>query len=164
VIPRPNVCCFSMHRFLGYDVHTLTHHYIAFIMDLGLLLMLLVIWKPLALLLIYLELWVRILVLSVVYLFRFLAVRGARAVSKVDPTVHKAATHKLEKVLELPKHRQRKGWLRQQHNDLWDCITCVISLSLALRFVSGTPSHVELRKHDRLVRMSFLYRVFRHFI
>lgn len=154
----------SMHRFLGYDTQTLTHHSIAFLMDLGLLFMLLFIWKPLALCLIYAELWVRIAVLSVVYLFRFLAVGGARAVAKVDPTRHKSATQKLEKVLELPKHRQRKDWLRQQHNELWDCITCVYSLSLALRFISGRPSSVELRKHDRLARISVLYRVFRHII
>lgn len=153
-----------MHRFLGYDMETLTHHYVSFVMDLGLLLMLILIWKPLALCLIYIELWGRIIVLSVVYLVRYLLVGGARAVSKVDPTEHKAATHKLEKVLELPKHRKRKVWLRQQHNELWDCITCVYSLSLALRFISGLPSSVELRKHEILTRNSLLYRVFRHII
>lgn len=161
----PLMCVvFSMHRFLGYDMQNITHQYIAFVLDLGLLFMLLFVWKPLALCLIYLELWVRIVVLSVVYAFRFLAVGGANAVAKVDPTTHKAATHKLEKVLELPKHRNRKEWLRRQHNELWDCITCVYSLSLALRFISGLPSNVELRKHDRLARISLLYRVFRHII
>jgi len=58
----------------------------------------------------------------------------------------------------------RKKWLREQHNDLWDCVTCVYSLSLFLRFISGRPSSVELRKHDRLARSSVLYRVFRHII
>jgi hypothetical protein len=153
-----------MHRFLGYDMQNITHQGIAFIMDLGLLMMLLFVWKPLALCLIYLELWARIAVLSVIYFFKYLAVGGARAVSRVDPTKHKSATHQLEKVLELPKHRSRKEWLRQQHNELWDCITCVYSLSLALRFISGRPSSVELRKHDRLARISVLYRVFRHII
>eukprot|EP01032_Pedospumella_encystans_P022049 gene22049-24997_t len=153
----------SMHRFLGYDVKSLTHYSMAFVMDLGLLVLLLCVWKPLALCLIYLELWARIAVLSVVYLVRYLLVGTTQAAFKMDTSTDKAAAHRLEKVLELPKHN-RKQWLRQQHDDLWDCITCVYSLSLAMRFISGRPSSVELRKHDRLARISVLYRVFRHII
>lgn len=152
-----------MHRFLGYDVQNMTHQYMAFVMDLGLLVLLLCVWKPLALCLIYLELWARIAVLSVVYLVRYLLVGSARAVHRMDTSANKSASLRLEKALELPRHR-RKEWLRQQHNDLWDCLTCVYSLSLAMRFISGRPSSVELRKHDRLARISLLYRVFRHII
>ncbi len=154
-----------MHRFLGYDVQSLTHQYMAFVLDLGLLVLLLCVWKPLALSLIYLELWARICVLSVVYAARYLLVGATRAVYKMDTSVDKAASARLEKALEgeLPRHH-RKEWLRQQHNDLWDCVTCVYSLSLAMRFISGRPSSVELRKHDRLARISLLYRVFRHII
>jgi len=152
----------SMHRFLGYDPNKLTYQYVGFIADFLLLVLLIVVWKPLALILIYLELWVRIIWLSLVYLFRFLAVGTTRAVSNVDHTANKYATHKVEQLLEVPQNRKR--WLREQHNELWDCITCVYSLSLFLRFISGRPSSVELRKHDRLARSSLLYRVFRHII
>jgi len=152
-----------MHRFLGYDVQNMTHQYMAFVMDLGLLVLLLCVWKPLALCLIYLELWARIAVLSVVYFVRYLLVGSARAAHKMDTSADKATAHRLERALELPRHN-RKEWLRQQHNDLWDCLTCVYSLSLAMRFISGRPSSVELRKHDRLARISLLYRVFRHII
>jgi hypothetical protein len=159
-----HLCCFfSMHRFLGYDMQNMTSHWIAFVMDLGLLVLLLCVWKPMALCLIYMELWARIWVLSAVYFVKYLAVGATSAVSRVDLTKDKEATHKLERALELPS-RNRKEWLRQQHNDLWDCITCVYSVSLAMRFISGRPSNVELRKHDRLARISVLYRVFRHII
>lgn len=154
-----------MHRFLGYDMQNITHQYIAFFLDLGLLFMLIFVWKPLALCLIYLELWTRIVILSIVYLCKYLAVGSVRTMSHIDPTKHKTATHKLEEVFELPKYRNRKEWLRRQHNDLWDCITCVYSLSLFMRFLSTYgPSNATLRKHDRLARNSMLYRVFRHFI
>ena len=151
-----------MHRFLGYDVQNMTHQSMAFIMDLGLLILLLCVWKPLALILIYIELWARIFVLSAVYFVRYLLVGTTRAVHQMDTTKAKTASARLSQVLELPHHK--KQWLRQQHNDLWDCIACVYSLSLALRFISGRPSSVELRKHDRLARISVLYRVFRHII
>ena len=48
-----------------------------------------------------------------------------------------------------------------------DKFLCICSLSLLLRFLPGTfnrPSNVYLRKHDRLYRHSFLYRILRHVI
>jgi hypothetical protein len=152
-----------MHRFLGYDVKNMTHEYVAFFVDLGLLFLLLLVWKPMALCLIYLELWVRIVVLSVVYFVKMLLFGTTSAVSRMDVTNNKLATKKLESYLEVPTVN-KKAWLRLQHNELWDCLSCVYSLSLALRFISGRPSSVTLRKHDRLARVSVLYRVFRHII
>jgi hypothetical protein len=95
-----------------------------------LLIVFVVLWKPLALALIYLELQVHILL----HLVRF--------------------------VLGLPL-----WWSTNDHLDkAWDCLGCIFSLSLALRFFTSRPSSVELRKHDRLQKRSILYRVFRHII
>jgi hypothetical protein len=54
----------------------------------------------------------------------------------------------------------------QKHKlkELWECIICLGSLSLLFRFISGGPSTVELRKHDKLAKASIFYRIFRHII
>lgn len=122
----------SMHRFLGYDLSNLTNEFVAFVMDLGLLLLLFFVWKPIALMLIYLEVLIRMLIHCCVVI--------------------------IEKLL----------WRRpSQYNRLkqvWECFTCVWSLSLLLRFFTPACSSVELRKHDKLAKISVLYRVFRHII
>eukprot|EP00601_Ochromonadales_sp_CCMP2298_P001293 CAMPEP_0173179902 /NCGR_PEP_ID=MMETSP1141-20130122/6402_1 /TAXON_ID=483371 /ORGANISM="non described non described, Strain CCMP2298" /LENGTH=354 /DNA_ID=CAMNT_0014102661 /DNA_START=260 /DNA_END=1321 /DNA_ORIENTATION=- len=105
----------SMHRFLGYDTNNM--HLLFFVMDFFLLLLLILLWKPLALCLIYIELWVRIGWLSLVYLFHCLAVRTTKAVSEGKSSAHRLATQKIEELLEMPLNR--KKWLREQHNDLW---------------------------------------------
>jgi len=50
----------SMHRFLGYDLFDITHQYVSFTMDLLLLLFLLLVWRPVALVAIYFELFFRL--------------------------------------------------------------------------------------------------------
>lgn len=117
----------SMHRFLGYNVADLTHEYFSFIADLLLLLMLFVVWKPLALILIYAELIIRMVI-------RFVQI-----------------------VLTSPL-----SWRR--YSECCEYFTCVWSLSLLLRFFTPACSSVELRKHDKLAKLSILYRVFRHII
>ena len=55
----------TMHRFLGYDLAKLTHEYVSFTLDFFLLVLLLVVWRPLVLLLIYCELILRLVVLII---------------------------------------------------------------------------------------------------
>ena len=47
-----------------------------------------------------------------------------------------------------------------------NCLKCIFSLSLLLRFFSGfdRKSSAELRKHDILYKYSALYRILRHII
>jgi hypothetical protein len=54
----------SVHRFLGYNLGNMTHEYVSFTMDFLLLVIFLVLLKPLALLLIYIELLLWILYYS----------------------------------------------------------------------------------------------------
>lgn len=143
----------SLHRFLGYDLHTFTNYYVAFALDLYLLLMLLLLWKPLALLLIYLELLVRTLYLTAVLIFKITGVHFL-----VVRVLLSNSTSRTAKQVE-------EGILGSSLEELSDCLRCVFSLSLVLRFFSGRPTpSVELRKHDRLAKHSLLYRVFRHII
>lgn len=46
----------------------------------------------------------------------------------------------------------------------WECVSCLWSVSLLMRFLTGGPSSATLRKHDKLARNSMVYRIFRHMI
>lgn len=164
-----------MHRFLGYDMQNMTHQYLAFFLDLVLLSLLLILLKPVALLLIYLELWIHIFILSIIYFIKVLSDRMLLSLYNVHvsmlfnnnsstSTSTTTTTRRSFQGVEEYIPQRGKAWLRKQNNDLWDCITCVFSLSLLLRFISGRPSVVKLRKDDRLTRLSLLYRIFRHVI
>lgn len=164
-----------MHRFLGYDMQNMTHQYLAFFLDLVLLSLLLILLKPVALLLIYLELWIHIFILSIIYFIKVLSDRMLLSLYNVHVSMlfnnnsstsasTTTTTRRSFQGVEEYIPQRGKAWLRKQNNDLWDCITCVFSLSLLLRFISGRPSVVKLRKDDRLTRLSLLYRIFRHVI
>ena len=43
-----------------------------------------------------------------------------------------------------------------------DCFLCLFSLSLFLRFFSFYPSTIQLKKHSRLQRVSIIYRILHH--
>lgn len=156
-----------MHRFLGYDLANMTNQHIAFVMDLLLLMLLVCLWKPLALLLIYIELFVRIIVLAVVSCL--VMVWDLFPPFLIQSIIKKAYVLVIPDFVGLAFLRKHavKGSRRRRCkvlHDLWECFTCVGSLSLLLRFISGPPSVVELRKHNRLAKYSVLYRLFRHII
>lgn len=150
----------SMQRFLGYDM---SHRYLSFVLDFFLLVLLVCVWKPLALLLIYGELFCRLLLLSTFSLLQ--------SVTELYPSTlllkpyylvmsRLMGTVFLQGVNQLASKKKRAKMVRE----LWECFTCVWSLSLLLRFISGRPSQVELRKHKRLAKFSVIYRVFMHII
>jgi hypothetical protein len=167
------VFLFSLHRFLGYDTsYVMKHQYITFTLDFLLLLVLLVIVKPLVLILIYLELLVRLLLLSCFTFissawelsprsmvrkhifqpfFSFVFYFTGGFILSPDYSLSTYATH----VGKRNAKRKR---------DLWECIMCVASLSLLMRFFTGPPSSTELKQHKKLAKMSFLYRFFHHII
>lgn len=156
-----------MHRFLGYDLQSITHQSVSFALDFVLLVVLIFLWKPLALLLIYSELLLRILVLSVVAAMQ--AVWDLRPVSVVRAAVMKPYYLAMSYLMGLAflQLAAEEAWKQrkvQTQRELLECISCVWSLSLLLRFISGGPSSSALRKHDKLHKLSILYRVFRHII
>jgi hypothetical protein len=144
----------SVHRFLGYNLGNLTHDYVSFTMDFLLLVVFLVLLKPLALLFIYVELLLRIIVLA-----------GTRRMRNAITNFQyfRSFTLFFFFVLYTVTSPIRRRGMKSDRKAL-DCFSCIFSLSLMLRFFSGRPSSVELRKHDRLARLSILYRIFRHII
>jgi hypothetical protein len=160
-----------MHRFLGYDLRNMTNHYIYFFMDFVLLMLLIFVWKPIALCLIYIELILRIVCLSILLVvnvvFEFylpLIIRKFIILPYFKTLSNVIGTKIFKKLSEEDDNTFSTLQIRKIYKDLWHCVTCFYSLSLFLRFLTVRPSSVELRKHDRLARASLLYRIFRHII
>lgn len=156
----------SVNRFLGYDVGNLTHEYVSFLMDFVLLVLLVVVWRPAALLLIYVELWAQLtveLVSSLIAesyttlplsLFSFLMFQNWVVTGWVSALVC------VEKVLIFGFSTVASKKLR----NCGDYFSCIFSLSLMLRFLRPACPREVLRKHQRLAKISILYRVFCHMI
>lgn len=155
----------SFHRFLGYDVKSLTHEYVSFILDFILLMLLVLVWKPIALCLIYMELLLRIGLLTMsTTVHTILSMYPTSILQKliIRPYI-KFMTYCIGiAFLEQRPHEvvPRDAALR----DLWECLTCVASLSLLMKFFSHKPNIEDLRKHKKLAKFSFVYRFFRHMI
>lgn len=157
--------CVSAHRLMGYNVRDCTHSYVAYLLDFSLILGLIFIWKPLVLLLIYVELclWlVKNFLVTVVHecydLFPMISLSTAFLGFEHYHTTLYITTPILTVIKMIligpsPAHKL---------SDLWECISCMGSLSLLSRFISLKLSKKELRKHQKLLRMSFVYRFVRH--
>ena len=156
-----------MHRFLGYNLQSVTNDTVGFAIDFLLLVVLLFIWKPLALLVIYAELLLRVVALCMLTVLQ--ALWDVRPFAVLRQAVMKPYYLALAyfggmaflHIVADDAWRQRK---LQTRRELMECVVCVASLSLLLRFISGGPSSVDMRKHDKLHKHSVLYRVFRHII
>ena len=164
----------TMHRFLGYNYSSLAANVINFCLDLGLLLVFLIFLKPLALALIYVELFLRVLL-------GVLGILGSHVMMLLSlPLVLMLSLpYQLGKGLGFDKPREVRGfekWARAWGDKdkarirvtfLGDKMSCLFSLSLVLRFLPGSfnkPSDRNLRKHDKLYMHSMLYRILRHII
>jgi hypothetical protein len=157
----------SIHRFIGYDLKHMVGQHISFVADLVLLLLLFIIWKPICLGLIYFELWLRIIALSVQICFHFVCETAGIAINT-------SLLVPLHKILSKGKFTVDKSMMllvvpitvtrRRKAKKLLECVSCAFSLSLLLRFISGRSANFESRRHDELARVSVLYRIFRHII
>jgi hypothetical protein len=130
--------------------------------------------KPLALILIYVELILRV-VLGVI------GIIGSHLMMIISfpLVVMLSLPYQVGKGLGFEKSSEVRGvekWARQWGNRektkrrltfLGDKMSCLFSLGLLLRFLPGSfnkPSDRNLRKHDKLYRHSMLYRILRHII
>lgn len=158
----------SMHRFLGFDVANLTHSSVSMLMDFFLYLLLLLVWKPLAITMIYMELFVKVIILvsaSVLYelydLFPMLFVGYALLAPQWSLLTWMCAFTAVIKLLLVgPASGSHLG-------ELWDCIRCIGSASLLRRYVPTSLYNLStdpLRKHVHLNKNSLVYRVVRHFL
>lgn len=165
----------NMHRFLGYDLRNISGEFLHFMMDFWLLVLLIFLWKPMALLLIYGELVCRMTIYFVTAVWLTLwETLIAPLLMLCSPLVPQQV--KSYMLVRLPKRwrvASERGKGKRTSGESpsavrlhrsWDCFTCLWSLSLLLRFFTPACSSVELRKHDRLAKLSIVYRIFRHII
>jgi hypothetical protein len=158
----------SVHRFLGFDVADLTHSSVSVIMDFFLYLLLLLVWKPTAITLIYLELFVKVIMLvtaSVLYelfdLLPMLFVGYAFLAPHVALFCWMLLFTGIVKLLLVgPASGSHLG-------DLWEVVRCIGSASLLKRYIPIPLRKLTtdpLRKHVHLNKKSLVYRVVRHFV
>ena len=157
----------SLHRFLGFQPQNFFNSYIVLIGDTVLFLVLILFWKPFALTMIYAELILKIiahLTLGVIREFLQMLPMILLCLALCGPHITLAwglslvlLAQKIVSVGPAVAFKSRRG-------ELWDCVACLGSLSLARRFVSGGLSVDEIRQNDRLVQTSVVYRIVRHII
>lgn len=158
----------SMHRFLGYNYSGFTHNVLNFVMDLGLLICFVLVLKPLALVTIYAELILRLfgticIAIGSEFLMLFVPILNASFGMFPSSVKPKAVAVVEQAVSDFSTTKSRDLRL----SAIEDKLLCIFSLSLLLRFLPGslnTYSSVAIRKHDKLYKHSFLYRLVRHVI
>lgn len=149
---------------------SMTNQYISFSLDLVLLFLLIFILKPLVLVLIYVELFLRMFFLSTFTVTHSLWEISPRSL------IHRFVVKPYSNLMfyftgglvTVPRHSLHAQTFISKRSkmmrELWECIRCVGSLSLLMRFFSGPPSSKELKQHKKLAKNSLLYRIFHHMI
>ena len=150
---------------LGYNVSDVTHHSVGFVMDFMLLVFFVILWKPLSILLIYVELLLKI----------FIAVSGllisegpiitpyfTSSLLLFSPHLELCFTFAIVMMITKFALFGPSNQSRRSLAVFANCFLCLFSLSLFLRFFSFYPSAIQLRKHHRLQRVSIIYRFLHH--
>jgi hypothetical protein len=158
----------SVHRFLGFDVADLTHSSVSMFMDFCLYLLLLCVWKPIAITMIYMELFVKVILLisaSVLYeLYDLLPMLFVGYSLLAPHTTLLLWMYTFTGVVKLAVVGPASG---SHIGDLWDCVRCIGSASLLRRYIPTSLSKLSadpLKKHVPLNKSSLVYRVVRHFV
>lgn len=154
---------------MGYDLKKFTHEYVSFAVDFILLVILILVVKPTALVLIYIELFLRLLFLSLGTFFHSVKEVLPRALIKklvIRPYMNIMFyfTGGLVPIRHVHHQHHVDADRVKVMRDLWECVMCVGSLSLLMKFFSRGPSTVESTQHKKLARNSLLYRIFHHAI
>lgn len=161
----------SLNRFLGYDVKQFTHEYVSFILDFILLGLLIFVLKPLALGLIYMELFLRLFLLSLSSILHHLKEFTPPSLIRriiIRPYLNfmfyfTGGVGNLHQPHHMSTYYNSPQRIKRMR-DLWECVRCVGSLTLLMKFFSGPPSAVEISQHKKLAKISLFYRMFHHFI
>jgi hypothetical protein len=160
----------SMHRCLGVDVADLTHASVSVLLDFCLYLLLLLVWKPAAILMIYMELFVKVVMLvAASVLYELLDLLPLLLVGYAFLAPHATLllwayvlgfTGAVKLLVVGPARGSHLG-------DLWEIARCIGSASLLRRFVPLPLARLSadpLRKHVHLNKSSLIYRIVRHFV
>jgi len=155
----------SMKRFLGYTIPST--QWLEMIMDAILLMLLVFVWKPLIITLIYVELFIRMVILvattfmsevsSLMSPFTMI-VGGTFMLSSFNLFFNVATLMYMRKLLSVgPKDMRR-------YKHIWNHLMCITSHQLLLRYVSGRPSKAFVNNHHILEEISIMYRIFKYVI
>jgi hypothetical protein len=159
----------ALNRFLGYNTTDLTARLgtkiVGYFFDFVLLVFLIVLWKPFALSCIYFEIFMwggyyflSSLIYEIYELYPIISLAMGFFAPDLALISFLTVIILLHKIVLLGFSRNNKTY------EFMECVSCLGSISLLLRFISGGPSGVQLRKHDKLARNSIIYRIFRHMI
>ena len=134
-------------------------------MDFMLLVFFVVLWKPLSILLIYVELILKILVsIGAVALRESLMISPYALSSFIFFSFNFELSLTFRMVMLATKFSIFGPSYPSRKNGtvVVNCFLCLLSLSLFLRFFSFYPSTVQLKKHSRLQKVSIIYRILHH--
>jgi hypothetical protein len=165
-VPR----CITMKRFLGYNIRSVLPsacHWIELVMDAVLLFLVVFLWKPVIITLIYVELFTRMVVLVArtfvsemsALISPFTMVVGATFMLPNFALFFNVATLMYVRKLLVEGPKDMKTY-----QDIWKYLSCIASISLLLKYISGRPTSCMLSIHDKLEEISFTYRMFKYVI
>lgn len=155
----------SLHRVIGY--HMPMHHVVERVLDMCLLVLFIMVWKPLALVLIYCELLLRLVMHTLSAVLADLMESRSYIVllSSVLVVPHLLHVGYVSLFLYARKLMSTKAAdLALKFSDAGKCLLCLVSLSLLLRFFSLSPAPKAVNKHSLLEEISLIYRIFQHII
>jgi hypothetical protein len=157
----------SMHRLLGFDIiANFTHSYISMIFDFGLLCMLLFVWKPFALFLVYAELIyiiIKSIIITVIYEMIDIFPLVCLCCSLLLPH-YKIIAVMISAMFFLKLICFGPASANYEYMEvLFDSLNCVRSFTLLSRFLPAV--YKEKNKHNsKLSKLSLSYRIFKHIV
>lgn len=159
----------SMHRFLGFDLSNATHASVGAIMDFSLYILLLFVWKPFSICLIYIELLIVFLVncfLSLLHEFYDISPMICLLYGFFAPYLTLSSSLLLSLSGLMMVNKVFLFGLSSQENikKLGECLNCLSCSSLLIRLLPAPPSLHPPSSHLKLQKISFIYRLVRHFI
>jgi hypothetical protein len=155
----------SMHRLLGFDIANATHASVGAVMDFSLYLLLLLLWKPFSILLIYAELLLVLLshtLLSLLHELYDVTPMICILYAFFSPEYPLLLT--LSSFLVVQKLALVGPSALSSLARLRECLTCLGCPSLLLRILPAPPTATPPTSHQKLAKVSFVYRLVRHFI
>jgi hypothetical protein len=168
----------NMNRFLGYEIPVAGFGFgllkiFMFFVDIFLLLQLIVIWRPLALILIYIELLIYLCINLVVDVVKGIWYSGVDTLKNLWGTINQIVIHVVtlrflkmkndfvsysEKTVETTRSKIHK------FKNTYDVMSCLACSALFLSILSVRPSAQTIRVHEELKKISAFYRFFNFII
>ena len=132
-----------------------------------LLLLVLCVWKPLVMILIYIELCLKMAILFLTTLIMEISESLSPITMIIGATLMLPNSFFLTNVTAYMYIRKLLFFgpsYMSNYKHMWKCLMCIASASLLYRFISGLPTPKLVRKHNLLEEVSVVYRFFKYII